>query len=280
MLGKRRGRCYRFNSKDPSASHPNVTQARVAVADNDTLHPPHQGHSYQEVLTQLSKIRAVQRYLEIGVCGGKTFANISCNAAIGVDPNYLLNSNIMLNKERAFLFQMTSDVFFRSVDAKQFLDGEPDLVFLDGMHKFEYLLRDFYNSEKICGKHSLIAVHDCLPLTRTMANRDEQVARAMSIGTNYENWWTGDVWKLIPILQKYRPDLRLIAVSAPPTGLLFITNLNPDCRILDERYSEIANEFWPGFACDEKLDSLYRLTEFVRTEAILSSFDQSLYFRA
>ncbi len=33
-------------------------------------------------------------------------------------------------------------------------------------------------------------------------------------------YWTGDVWKLIPILQRYRPDLQLTLFDAPPSGLV------------------------------------------------------------
>ncbi|MCK3780787.1 class I SAM-dependent methyltransferase [Ensifer sesbaniae] len=243
------------------------------------LHPPHRGQSYQEVLTQLSKARTIERYLEIGVRGGKTFANVHCDVAIGVDPQYLLNSNIMLNKKMAFLFQMTSDVFFRSIDSKKYLGGSPDLAFLDGMHKFEYLLRDFMHVESVCERHSLIAMHDCLPLNEAMANRNESTAKALSAGTNYENWWTGDVWKLLPILKKYRPDLKLIAVDAPPTGLVFITNLNPNSRLLNEEYMNIITEFAPGSIWDEKLTSLYEITDVMSTDSLLNESEQSLYFR-
>lgn len=249
------------------------------MPSTNVSYSPHTGHSYQDLLSQLSKARSVERYLEIGVCGGKTFANICCDAAVGVDPHYLLNSNIMLNKKRAFLFQMTSDVFFRSVDVKKFLDGAPDLSFLDGMHKFEYLLRDFINVERISERHSLIAMHDCLPLNATMANRSEKIAKELGAGTSYENWWTGDVWKLIPILKAYRPDLKLIAVDAPPTGLLFVTNLDPESRVLDDEYLDIVEGFLPGTAGDEKFEKLHDMIEVKPTTALLHDLEQSLYLR-
>ena len=213
------------------------------------------------------------------MCGGKTFANISCEAAVGVDPSYLINSNIMLNKKIAFLFQMTSDVFFRTIDIRKYLNGSPDLIFLDGMHKFEYLLRDFLNAERICDRHSLIAMHDCLPLNEVMTNRCEETAKKHSIGTNYENWWTGDVWKLIPILQKYRPDLKLVALDAPPTGLLLITNLDPDSKFLDENYIDIVEEFSPTSGWNEKFPELYEMIAITETSTLLQDFNQSLYLR-
>jgi hypothetical protein len=249
------------------------------MTDDDIIHPPHDGLHYQDVLSALSKKRSVQRYLEIGVCGGQTFAKISCETAIAIDPYFLLNTNVMFGKKQAFFFQMESDSFFRTTDANRYLGGAPDLVILDGMHVFEYLLRDFHNVEKICAKHTLIAIHDCLPLTRTMANRSEEITREMSKGSFYENWWTGDVWKLVPIIKKYRPDLRIVAVNAPPTGLVFITNLDTQSQVLSDKYLDIVGEFM-GESSSKALDSFYETIEIVTTEAILNHFDHSLYFRS
>jgi len=249
----------------------------TGMIEKQVYFTPHSGKPYHEVLAFLSKARAVERYVEIGVCGGKTFANISCDVAVGIDPHYLLNSNILLNKKRAFLFQMTSDVFFRSEDLVKHLNGPPDFAFLDGMHKFEYLLRDFINIERLCEQHSLVAIHDCLPLNEIMTNRDQDLAQELGAGTAYEKWWTGDVWKLIPILQKFRPDLRLIAVDAPPTGLLLITGLDPSSTVLQDRYLEILQEFLPEGGGDNFLSELHRIVEIVSTESLFS--DHSLLLR-
>lgn len=249
----------------------------IHMTETQTFFPPHTGKPYHEVLAFLSKARDVERYVEIGVCGGKTFANISCNVAVGIDPNYLLNSNIMLNKKRAFLFQMTSDVFFRSEDLTRYLRGAPDFAFLDGMHKFEYLLRDFINIERVCARHSLVAMHDCLPLNELMANRSQDLAQELGAGTVYEKWWTGDVWKLIPILKKFRPDLKLIAVNAPPTGLLLITGLNPLSTSLQDNYVEIVQEFSPGGESEKGFSGLRDMVDIISTETLVE--EHSLLFR-
>ena len=55
--------------------------------------------------------------------------------------------------------------------------------------------------------------------------------------------WTGDVWKLKSILEKYRPDLFIQALDVYPTGLMMISGLNPKSSILTDNYDEIVSEF-------------------------------------
>ena len=76
------------------------------------------------------------------------------------------------------MYQITSDAFFKDVDAISSLGGSPDIAFLDGMHLFEFLLRDFYNTESICDPSSVMILHDCLPLNEAMAHRDSDALRA------------------------------------------------------------------------------------------------------
>ena len=42
-----------------------------------------------------------------------------------------------------------------------------DLAFIDGMHHFEFALRDFINVEKYCSADSIILIHDVYPIDAT-----------------------------------------------------------------------------------------------------------------
>ncbi|MVA24475.1 hypothetical protein GOZ92_08490 [Agrobacterium vitis] len=66
---------------------------------------------------------------------------------------------------------MTSDAFFRDHDPRVILGRSPDVVFLDGLHQFEYLLRDFINSERIAHRDTVILLDDCLPINAEMTER-------------------------------------------------------------------------------------------------------------
>ncbi|HEY0218855.1 MAG TPA: class I SAM-dependent methyltransferase [Afipia sp.] len=223
----------------------------------------HNGEHYTKVLAQLSRDRNTIRYLEIGVQHGINFSQISSERALGVDPEFLINRNVAANKQRVSLFQMTSDSFFEDIDVVAELGGPPELSFLDGMHLFEFLLRDFYNTERVSSKQSLIAMHDCLPLTETMINRDHGMVINLSAGTQYDRWWTGDVWKIIPILHKYRPDLKIVLLNAAPTGLALVTNLDPSSVVLRDNYIKIVEEFSKLPNSKESLSKHYKKNKII-----------------
>lgn len=204
---------------------------------------PHRGRSYMDLLAQLSRAAAVQRYLEVGVAQGWVFSGIACRHGVGVDPEFILKTNVAANKTKVSLYQVMSDTFFEHLNLRRDIGGRVDLAFLDGMHLFEFLLRDFMNTEAICRRDSIIAMHDCLPLNEPMAERDPMVAHERSLGTEQEGWWTGDVWKIVPILKTYRPDLDVMLVDAFPTGLVIVTGLDPSSRVLKRNYPAIFEAF-------------------------------------
>jgi hypothetical protein len=136
---------------------------------------------------------------------------------------------------------MSSDRFFAQFHVKDILGGPIDLAFLDGMHLFEFLLRDFINLEKSCRQNSIICLHDCIPSDVHMTVRDE--ADPLRTRSHHPGWWTGDVWKVAAILKKYRPDLKMYPLNAVPTGLILITNLAPASRLLRDNYFSLIEEF-------------------------------------
>jgi hypothetical protein len=136
------------------------------------------------------------------------------------------------------MFQMQSDTFFEMYDPVAVLGGPIDLAFLDGMHLFEYLLRDFIHTERACHAGSMVVLHDCVPIDPFMATRDSE-DKAIRNKSRQPLWWTGDVWKVVAILQHYRPDLVITLFDAPPTGLVVVTHLDRANRTLSEQYNAI-----------------------------------------
>ncbi|TGD97944.1 hypothetical protein [Methylobacterium nonmethylotrophicum] len=231
-------------------------RAGVRAVDRDDFIPElHTGKDYKDVLGELSRLVSCRRYLEIGVSGGDNFQAITCLEGIGVDPYFALSCNVAAGKRRIYLYQTSSDKFFAKNKFK-LMFSRIDLAFLDGMHLYEFLLRDFMNTEAVCRKDSIIAMHDCLPLNDIMISRDMQQAAVESEALPFRHWWTGDVWKLIPILKKYRPDLELDFLNCYPTGLVVVRGLNPRSRILRRNYTSIISEF---DAVPNDLDSIRTL---------------------
>ncbi len=168
-------------------------------------------------------------YLEIGVDQGQSLA-LARGRAIGVDARPNLSLTVPL-PDTARIIAQSSDAFFRG-EAASLMRPPPDLVFIDGMHLFEFALRDFRNVERLAHPATLIVIDDIYPCHPAQATR-----------LPYTGSWTGDVWKLLPILRRWRPDLRWMTLDARGTGLLLVTGLNPDSNVLWQEYAGILSEY-------------------------------------
>ena len=197
--------------------------------------PPMTGR-YLDLLAEIHERSRPRTYLEIGMRNGESLALARADTAvIGIDPLPTVWNKV--NADAALFFE-TSDDFFANRDVHKILGGRPiDLAFIDGMHLFEFALRDFRNVERNAAPGSVILIHDCLPPTAEMATRDRQTAM-----------WTGDTWKTICCLAEFRPDLDVSTIAVKGSGLGVVRNLDPANTVLFDRYDEAIAKFQPlGF---------------------------------
>lgn len=190
------------------------------------------GLPYKKALADIHSALDPKWYLEIGTEKGESAVLSNANT-ICVDPKLRISQDIVGQKPSLHVFQMTSDDFFDHGHADVFV-GKVDFAFLDGMHIFEYLLRDFMNTERLAASNAVIAMHDIVPMSAAAADRiwDRRLTGD----------WTGDVWKVIFILRKYRPDLSVRVFDFHPSGLALVENLDPTNKILEENYQKICAE--------------------------------------
>lgn len=184
---------------------------------------------YLTFLSELHQLLQPHCYFEIGIREGASLTLSQCKS-VGVDPSFNITRPLPPDTT---LHRMTSDDFFLGPKAAmQFESNKPDLAFIDGWHNFEFALRDFFNTEAYMPNNGAIVFDDVLP-------RDVSEA----VRTPHGGAWTGDVWKIVPCLQKYRPDLHLISVTTVPTGLLIVRKLDSSSRVLSRHYAEIVHAF-------------------------------------
>lgn len=208
------------------------------AASPETL-PDLTGAYYLDVLQSLHTILQPRNYFEIGTFTGQSLALADC-PSIAVDPRFPITDPEIVarivGKPQLHLFRMSSDRFFQRHDPAR-LFGEPvQLAFLDGMHRCEFLLRDFIHTERHCAPNSIIALHDCLPLEEPMTDRTFPARPPWS--PHRAHWWTGDVWRTARLLRTMRPDLSFTTLDAPPTGLVLVTNLDPASTALADDYDQ------------------------------------------
>lgn len=184
---------------------------------------------YLDFLASVHQRFEPARYLEIGIRNGVSLSLSRCRS-VGIDPAYSVTAE--LDGDVA-LVRSTSDEFFARPDPLALTGGRPfDLAFIDGLHLFEFALRDFVYAERCSTTRSAIIFDDVLP-----RNVDE-AARMRHTGA-----WTGDVYGVLQVLAKYRPELAVIPVGTRPTGLLVVMGLDPADTTLADNYDAIIAEF-------------------------------------
>lgn len=207
-----------------------VSPAAVSPA---AVAPAPQVSPHHEVLRSIHDALLPFAYVEIGVGHGDSLALAgSGTVAIGIDPRSAVDADLPGNVR---LFEKSSDAFFRECNLKAELGGRAfGLAYLNGMRLFEYALRDFMHLEKYAAPGSVIVVNDGYPTDALKCSRERR-----------DGDWSGDVWKLIVCLKKYRQDLVIRTVDVAPAGLGIITNLNPGSTVLVEQMEAIYREFIP-----------------------------------
>lgn len=232
------------------------------------------GPSYLDVLSAVHRLFAPRRYLEIGTSTGASLRIATC-ASIAVDPKFRLSTDVIGDKPELILAQQTSDAFFEGPHAR---DLVVDLAFIDGLHLFEVVLRDFINVERRARRNSIIVLHDCLPTDVRYTSRF-QSDHAYRSGSRHPEWWAGDVWKIIPILRRLRPDLKILCLDAAPTGLVLVSDLDPSSSVLAERYRALVDEWAEADLKAYTLPRLFEEADVRRSSEVMSLEGFSRHFR-
>lgn len=204
------------------------------------------GIDYYDWLQRFHQWLSPASYVEIGLGHGRSLALAgSSTKAIGIDPyqGYWERLNYVCPHGPATLFPLTSDDFFAKHDLREVMGQDTfDLGFIDGLHLFEQALKDFINLESYARKDSVILIHDCLPIAPIVAERDRCTG-----------FWTGDVWRIIPCLKTFRPDLKIMTIPTKPSGLGVVTNLDAASTVLSDNYDDIVR-YYLSLRCPESFD--------------------------
>lgn len=136
---------------------------------------------HTDLLNHLATTYGLDSYLEIGVnVKHNNFDHIKCITKIGVDPKVSAGAT----------YQMTSDEYFKSlIRGHIFLD----LAFVDGLHEWQQVKKDFDNCLHFLNDKGFIVMHDCNPAKEEWSHfpRDKKGV------------WNGDCYKFALRLSEY-----------------------------------------------------------------------------
>lgn len=156
-----------------------------------------------DIINKIIEENNFKNYLEIGVCNPEDcFDKIICESKDGIDPGVEFTPNPVK-------YRMTSDEFFHLLESNN-LDKHPDfnwdVIFIDGLHISNQVMKDIINSLNHLSWNGYILLHDCNPPTIHMAREDYKV------NGEYQPW-NGTVWKALYWIRSHRGDLRSCVVD-------------------------------------------------------------------
>jgi hypothetical protein len=200
------------------------------VPDDSLDFDPKAPRSNLKLMAGLHGILQPNTYLEIGVRYGDSLAlSGEKTFALGVDPEPRLRAPL---PRRTWISRLTSDAFFRRYGGlARVLPWGVELALIDGMHLAEFVIRDFINVEKYMSSSGVVAIDDTCPRHESWTSREPIAGK-----------WTGDVWKALAIIRRYRPDLVIGTFDVQPAGLTIIRRLDPGNRSLADNYQKILGE--------------------------------------
>jgi hypothetical protein len=170
----------------------------------------------------LAESLKAKSYLEIGVATGATFDDVQIAHRVAVDPEFGFNPITRQNPSTE-LYTQTSDEFFLS----QPLERLFDIVFIDGLHVFEQVVRDFHNAIIHSHGRSVIILDDTLPsdIFSAIPNGHEAIKFRRAAGLPGGNWH-GDVYKLVFYIHDFWQGLnfRTIVDAGNPQTLVWRSN--------------------------------------------------------
>ena len=95
------------------------------------------------------------------------------------------------------------------------------------MHLSDFALRDFINIEPFMADTGVVVLDDVLPRNGLEAARDRKTEP-----------WTGDVYKVVEILRRRRPDLVVMLINTEPTGTAVVLGVDQASTVLKDAYAE------------------------------------------
>lgn len=144
-------------------------------------------------------------YLEIGTQNSVCGSNVVCDYKVGIDPNPIQRIDGDFNKH----FKCTSDYYFAH-NNETF-----DIIFIDGLHDYGQVSKDYLNSTIRLNDGGCIVLHDCLPTT-------EERAKSFNEG----GIWNGDCYRFVQDLEVSRVKFYIADFDQGCT-VVFKSDMNP-----------------------------------------------------
>lgn len=162
------------------------------INDSSVQHYLHCPIKRHDIINHLIRYHNYTTYLEIGVFDGLNMQKINTKHKDGVDPGA---EGIVPPEVN---YPMTSDEFFNQLAP----NAKYDIIFIDGLHQAEQVIKDIENSLKHLNTNGTIVLHDCNPPNELV----QQIPRKTIA-------WTGNVWKAFVSFRSNNPQINSYTID-------------------------------------------------------------------
>lgn len=172
-------------------------------------------------------------YLEIGLNDpNENFIDIMLSNKESCDP-YVANEHPDTKTEitplinKYLTYHMTSDDMFKNMP----IDKKYDLIFIDGLHEGNQVVKDVINSLKHLNKNGVIVIHDCLPKKSIYTDYPYKDCEERHYPNGaVDKTWNGTTWTALPTLEKMGIKFETVDVEM---GLGLVKYQEGDFKIID-----------------------------------------------
>jgi hypothetical protein len=159
-------------------------------------------------IKEIASIYPVTKYLEIGVQGGHTFLDLDFQYQVAVDPVFRFDYTKYVSNRMVFFEEESDKYFSRKIKCKF------DLIFLDGLHAFDQIFRDFCASIQYAHDQTIWLIDDTLPSSMLAASRNSLFCRVARKCLR-QPAWMGDVFKVVYAIHDYFPQYAFATFENP-----------------------------------------------------------------
>jgi hypothetical protein len=152
--------------------------------------------------SKMTALVGATKYLEVGIQSGQTFFGVQCAQKFAVDPVFHFDvAEARAAHPHCTFHALTSDAYFAG---PALADGPFDVIFLDGLHTSEQIVRDFLNASELLTPRGVILIDDVRPNSYLSGLRSQRMAIEVKakLGVTDASWM-GDVYKIVPFIETF-----------------------------------------------------------------------------
>ena len=212
------------------------------------------GNFTSYLINSLIKKKNAKNYLEIGTQFGYTLEAVKFSNRIGIDPNPRHRIKNLPSGMKSL--KITSDDFF---DREK--DISFDFIYIDGLHVFKQVYKDFINSANHLSQGGQILLDDVIPIDSFSADVNQtRAVYERNIRGNNSKSWQGDCFKLLHLIAKEMPFIEIKTIIYPGNAQALLSFIDTNRKLefnnhFYERYNNL--QFEEAFGNFEQANQLY-----------------------